>query len=186
VRSGLSTSPRLSSGAGDPRSLCFWWTPTNSPPLLLLLLLVSLAPGCTFERRPDSTTTARAEGGTAADSIRAVVTALETARARGDLAAALALFDSGAVVAGGQVGTLDGRGWVTAEAMLSGAAPDPVRTRELEESSISLLPGSALALNRYRDPEGGLPSVETVVLVRTPAGWRIRHIHHSPTPAGGG
>jgi ketosteroid isomerase-like protein len=154
------------------------------------LVVIPLA-ACTFERRPDPRTSAAAEGAERSDgdSIRAVITALDDARRRGDLAAALTLFDTVAHVTpmtaagttGGQAPWLNpeealGAGWTPG----SPGHPDP----GLLESRVEFLAaGSALVLNRYGDTTAGASeTLETVVLVRRPSGWRIRHLHRSAPP----
>lgn len=163
--------------------------------LAALLLLASLA-GCTFERRPDARTQATGSGErvTVQDSIRAVAGALDEARRKGDLAAALGLFDAGAhvtpLLGSGDPG--DPVPWLPPEEALAvrwapGSPGEP--ERDLLESRVEILPGgTALVLNRYGDPlAGGTPvALETLVLVRGPSGWRIRHMHRTdlpPTPA---
>lgn len=160
-----------------------------------LLLLASLT-ACTFERRPDARTPATGRGGgvTVQDSIRAVAGALDEARRKGDLAAALGLFDTGAHVTP-LLGSGDPDGpapWLPPEEALAarwapGSPGEP--ERDLLESRVEILPGgTALVLNRYGNPlAGGAPvALETLVLVRGRSGWLIRHMHRTdlpPTPA---
>lgn len=165
------------------------WGPR--PTALLGLLLLSLA-ACTFERRPDARAagTGGAGGASLQDSIRAVTEAFGEARLRGDLAAALGLFDSTARVtplrSSGDPGTLGP--WLTPEEALAarwapGSPGEP--HRDLLDSSLEILPGgTALVLNRYGDTRAsGTPvALETLVLVRGGSGWRIRHLHRTDLP----
>lgn len=173
--------------------------------LALLAFLAVHASACTFEQRPDRVErqgTARAAAGrsaaevAAADSVRAVLQAFDAALTAADTAAALALLDPALVVYEG--GSVDSTRAAYAaqhlpadmEFMRSGIA------REVIRSDIELLAGTALAVTRYRvsGEVRGRPmrseTAETMVLVRTPEGWKIRHIHWSSRrmepPAGGG
>ncbi len=121
------------------------------------------------------------------DSVRSVVEALNDARRRGDLAAALSLFDTAARVTPPAEAPLPDSlgGWLRPERALGyGWTPGAPGGRSLEllESQVEILPGgTALALGRYVDPgRGAAPAaLETLLLVRGPAGWRIRHLHRS-------
>lgn len=152
-----------------------------------LLVLVPL--GCTFERRPDGRGAAdpRTQALSVEDSVRSVVEALDDARRRGDLAAALSLFDTAARVTppvGAPFPDSLG-GWLSPDLALGyGWTPGAPGGSPLEllESRVEILPGgTALSLGRYVDPAGGgaPASLETLLLIRGPAGWRIRHLHRS-------
>ena len=162
-------------------------------PLLALCALLVVA-SCTFERRPDlagsgegdSTRPAVPSGPHAAaeDSVRAVVAAFREALRLGDVTRVAqlstpdaALVDQEEHVHWSRSGSsesrlpapLDGRreglGWV------------------LEDSSFDTLGASALLVNRYSATVSGedVPwaAIETFVFVRTPEGWRLRHLHRS-------
>lgn len=150
------------------------------------LLLLSAA--CTFERRPDPRAPRDPEVPSAArDSVAAVVAALDDARRRGDLASALLLFDTAARVTappqGGAIPPrfLPARDALAAEGGAPGSpAPEPLA---LVESTVELVGTStALALNRYGPSvgTGEAFALETLVLVRSGGGWRIRHLHRTP------
>lgn len=156
-----------------------------------VVLVASLTAGaCSFERRPDPLAGATgSQATTVEDSVRAVALALDGARRLGDLAAAAALFESSARTTPLHPEERGAGRWLTpGEALAGGWAPGTVNPHpeEVLESSVELLGGgSALVLNTLVDPEAeGMPAaLETLVLVRTPGGWRIRHLHRSPTDA---
>jgi ketosteroid isomerase-like protein len=117
-----------------------------------------------------------------------VVTDFMTALASGQLEAARQLMTVDAVVmANGQV-LGDREGYIDGAAKGDSAALRNVQ-RELLHRDASA--GSDLAWvlseKRMRGPVGGrgdLMVTETMLLAKTPAGWKITHIHWSGRPAG--
>ncbi|MBI4539892.1 MAG: nuclear transport factor 2 family protein [Gemmatimonadetes bacterium] len=157
-----------------------------------LALLLMLASACTFERRPDraeqrppAQAAPRPAEAAAADSVRAVLAAFDAALAAADTAGALALLDSALVVYEG--GLVDS----TRAAYAARHLPADMEfargalVRDVLGSQIVVLADAALTLARYHvsGQLRGRPvrseTTETMVLVRTPAGWKVRHIHWS-------
>ncbi|MBI4519705.1 MAG: nuclear transport factor 2 family protein [Gemmatimonadetes bacterium] len=153
----------------------------------MLLLLGAL--DCTFERRTDRPTDRPADSGqraaALADSVRAVIDAFDAALLAGDSTAVLALLDSALVVY--ESGAVDS----SRAAYASGHLQADMRflrsgvTKNVLSSDIEVLGAAALALTRYRisgDSDGQpvrMEGTQTMLLVRTPSGWKIRHIHWS-------
>lgn len=171
--------------------------------LLPVHLLGGLAAtGCRFERRADLT----AEGAAvnedlvtragvrtpAEDSVRAVVTAIEEALARGDVSRIANLTVPQTML----IDQEEAVRWYHDDPRAPlpralWARADPFWT--LAASHFVPLGASALLVNEYAAPDtpdaGDEPTwraAETFVLVRTEAGWRLRHLHRSWGPAGGG
>lgn len=155
----------------------------------MLALLVLGALDCTFERRTDRPSDRPAASGeraaALADTVRGVIDAFDAALLAGDTTAVLALLDSALVVYEG--GAVDS----SRAAYASGHLQADMRflrsgvTRDLLSSEVEVLGAAALSLTRYRtsDDAGGQPvrtqGAQTMLLVRTPSGWKIRHIHWS-------
>lgn len=115
--------------------------------------------------------------------VRAVVQAFGDALAAGDSTAALALLHPDLVVyESGHAETLAEyrSGHLAADIEFASA----VAFETLDED-LALFPGAALYTSRYtakgtfRGREIDAHGVETIVLVPTDGGWRIRHIHWS-------
>jgi hypothetical protein len=168
------------------------------PPLAALLGVGLFLVGCTFERRPTAGQSTDGPSSspptTVEDSVLTVVNSLQHARDRGDLAAALALFDGEARVSG-LVLRSDG------DAAPSWRSPrealEEEGSRSLVQPGLELLEssvawpggGTALVLRRYVDVERAPvePSaLESLLLVRGTGGWRILHLHRSFSSSGPG
>lgn len=118
-----------------------------------------------------------------ADSVKAVVHAFHGALAAGDSARALELLHPDVrVFEGGHAETLSEyrAGHLAADMAFSGSVE-----RAVVSESVSGRGDRALYLSEYRmtgtfrDEEIDARGTETMVLVRTGDGWRIRHIHWS-------
>lgn len=115
--------------------------------------------------------------------VRAVVEGFHSALEAGDSAAALARLHPDALIYEGghaeSVAEYRG-GHLPADIAFASAT-----TREITRESVSIWGDQALytsesrTTGRYRGREIDSHGTETVVLVRTPDGWRIRHIHWS-------
>lgn len=118
-----------------------------------------------------------------ATEVRAVVEGFSDALAGGDSARAISYLHPDLVVyEGGNAETLDEyRAHHLGADMAFLAAVDHTTTAEhLDVHGGTALYMSEYAMSgRYRDREVDLRGTETLVLVRTPDGWRIRHIHWS-------
>lgn len=126
---------------------------------------------------------AQAEDGPPADSVKAVVHAFHGALAAGDSAGALELLHPEVrVFEGGHAETLsEYRAGHLAVDMEFSRSVD----RDVVSESVSGGGGRALYLSEdrttgtFRGEDVDARGTETMVLVRTAAGWRIRHIHWS-------
>lgn len=160
----------------------------------VLLVLVAAAAGCHFEHRPEG----RNDAGEAADgadtldlsgaapvtdSVRVAVQGFEEALQAGDLSRAVGALHERATLYDEESG---GR-WDPSQA--DSLLPGSLQRRgeqlqwNLRESSVTLFGEAALVVNRYQASisRESTPwtAMETYVLLRTPAGWRIRHLHRS-------
>ena len=161
---------------------------------LLLLGSALLFAGCRFERRPDPNTNASVPDAgvflpsTANtpmdDSVRAVVSALDEALAVGDVSRVAQLTVPGATL----IDQEEGVRW-TRESP-AGTLPRALASRgdsplawALVDSKLTPLDGVALLVNEHHAlvTGEGVPwkAIESYVLVRTPDGWRVRHLHRS-------
>jgi ketosteroid isomerase-like protein len=160
----------------------------------LLLTAALLVAACRFERRP-----ALSSGGVAtvdgvpqpsaadtpmADSVRAVVQALVDALEVGDVSRVAQLTVPGATLLDQEEGLRWSREDVSAplpRALL--AQGEDALAWVLADSQLTPFTDSALLVNEYHAYVAGesVPwkAVETFVLVRTPEGWRARHLHRS-------
>lgn len=115
--------------------------------------------------------------------VRAVVEGFHAALESGDSAGALAYLHPDVVIyEGGHAETLtEYRSGHLASDIAFASATD----RQLTDSSLAVWGDQALytstsrTTGRYRDREIDSRGTETIVLVRTDDGWRIRHIHWS-------
>jgi hypothetical protein len=161
---------------------------------LFLLLLPLVQTGCTFERRADldedpEAATPALEADERIRSPAAVVRVFRDAVVVGDLSLALSLLHRPATIedelAGGDVGTLT-RGELLME----------LRRRHVEGlvlevlgTEVEVMGESAMVLTRLALIDQGEDGIgveagrayETVLLVLTEEGWRIRHLHRSMT-----
>ena len=119
-----------------------------------------------------------------AGSAEAVVAAFHAALERGDTAAALALMAEDVLVYE-QGGAERSRAEYAAE-HLAADAEFSRSTRSLTSGRRSRIDGDLAVVTsesrttgRFRDRDVNSAGVETMVLRRTPAGWRITHIHWS-------
>jgi ketosteroid isomerase-like protein len=161
---------------------------------LLVLAGALLFAGCRFERRPDPDTSAAVPDAglflpstlntPIEDSVRAVVSALDDALAVGDVSRVAQLTVAGATL----IDQEEGIRW--ARENPAGALPKALTARRdsplewaLVDSSLTPLDGAALLVNEHHAlvTGEGVPwkAVESYVLVRTPDGWRVRHLHRS-------
>lgn len=113
--------------------------------------------------------------------VRAAARALSEALARGDSAAALAsLHDDVLILEGARTETKDQyrSGHLRADIAFASAV-----TRETLREGVTITGDLALytrqyrTTGRYRDRDIDRTSSEALLLVRTAAGWRIRHVH---------
>jgi hypothetical protein len=162
--------------------------------MLALLLLPLLQAGCTFERRADldedpEAATPAMEAGERIRSPAAVVRVFRDAVVVGDLSLALSLLDRRATLvdelAGSHGETLT-RGELLMELRrrhVEGLVLEVLGT-EMEVAAESAMVLTSLALIDRGDDGIGIETgraYETVVLVLTEDGWRIRHLHRSMT-----
>lgn len=158
---------------------------------VVLLAALVAGEGCTFERRPDRLVAGAAAVDTAdvlagvRDSVRQVLDSFQAALVSADTAAALALLDSALVVYEG--GAVDS----TRDAYAAQHLPAGKEflgsglARAVLSQEIEVYGGVAVARALYRvsGEVRGQPlrseTAETMVLVRRPGGWKIRHIHWS-------
>jgi hypothetical protein len=162
-----------------------------------LLLTVGLAGsgGCWFEQRPEprnggggaaeaAAPAPTPETGALRDSVRAVITAFHDALRVGDGGRVASLSVPGATVLDQEEGVawhLGPEGGETLPGPLesgpNGLGWEPVST------DFVVWERTALVVDRYAATVEGeaVPwtAVETLVLERTPEGWRIRHVHRS-------
>lgn len=126
---------------------------------------------------------AQTAGAAAEAEARAVVEAFSEALAAGDSARAVSYLHPDLVVyEGGHAETLDeSRAHHLGADMAFLAAVEQTTTAEhLEVHGRTALYLSEYTMNgTYRDREIDLYGTETLVLVRTTGGWKIRHIHWS-------
>lgn len=173
----------------------------NRVRILLLAGFVagSAGAGCTLEHRPDiqpdeaaleaaDPATPRAS---AEDSARAVVSAFREALALGDGARVAALTAPDALL----VDQEEGVRWRHA-AEPAGVLPSPLvpggdgLAWTVTSSEYARLGEAGLLVTRYTAEVAGeeVPwtAVESVVVVRTEEGWRVRYLHRSRGPSDGG
>ena len=123
-------------------------------------------------------------GPAAAGSPAAVVEAFHAALARGDGAAALALMEEDALIYE-QGGAERSRAQYAAEHLTADAefARSTQRVRGQQRvrmgGELAVVTSESRTTGRFRDREVNSAGVETMVLRRTRAGWRISHIHWS-------
>ena len=160
-----------------------------------LLLTVGAAAACRFERRTDLVADEPAAAALylapdhpttpVEDSVRAAVLGLNDALGAADSARVVALTTPDAIL----VDLEQGARWTRA----GGPLPRPLAADEalawqIEGISFDLLAdGGALfsCLFGGTNPEGATWSaVESWVVVRTDAGWRVRYLHRSREPGG--
>ena len=160
---------------------------------ILFLVGVLLWPACRFERRPDLAADERVDGIPYAasdtaipveDSVRAILVAVSEAFRVGDVTRVAQLTTEDIVLMDQE----DEVHWTRPDAAAQLPRPlagggDPLGWT-LASSSFSLLgEGAALVALHFQAPAAGesVPStaVESWVLVRTAAGWRLRYLHRS-------
>lgn len=174
-----------------------------------LVLLVVMLAGCTFERRPDRASNGDGDGAYSlapegearvlqpADSVLLVAQLYREALEVGDLSRALSFLHPGAALYN------DAAALLPANASAGEVLLQELRLRqeglrlEVVDSEATILGDAALVLKRYRVSEAGAvaasddegdsdssaleseTALETIILVRSPTGWRIRHLHRS-------
>lgn len=120
---------------------------------------------------------------TDAEAVRATVHAFHAALAAGDSTTALGHLAPDVVIhESGRSETLDEyrSGHLRADVAFAAAV-----RREVTDEAVATWGDAALytarsrATGRWRERDVDAQGVETVVLVRTPEGWRIRHVHWS-------
>lgn len=160
--------------------------------LLVLLLLLA---GCRIEKRaepagvgadgagPADTTVLVRAGGAVQDSVRSVVAAFHDALRVGDGARVAGLTVPGATLVDQEEGVQwrrDAGGGRLPEDLAASA--DGLGWRRVA-TDFGVRSDVALLVDSYSATVSGesVPwtAVETFVVVRTPAGWRIRHLHRS-------
>lgn len=182
-----------------------WW---GTGRLVSLLVLTVAVPACTFEHRGNGGDEAEApsepadtveEGqvlGAADDPSEAVLQLVRTFRdatAHGDLALALSLVDRDAFLVD-ELAADVGPEWSRGELLLAVRARLADHLQFQEDSVVVAFPGGlATVYSRLTlaPLEGGVADTdsltgrmlhETVVLLPTSQGWRIRHLHRSILP----
>jgi hypothetical protein len=158
-------------------------------PLRALLVVVLAASACRFERRPDlpneagPTPSVNTVGNTVEDSVRALASAIDEALGVGDVSRMANLTVPMATL-------------IDQEEAVRWTRDDPTtplpRVLHGGADGLDWLPGgsrfvdlgdSALLINDYnasvRSGGGDWRAVETLILVRTPTGWRLLHLHRS-------
>jgi uncharacterized protein (TIGR02246 family) len=119
-------------------------------------------------------------------AIRSVVVAFVTALASGDSAAALALLHADAVIfEGGSWESLDDyrKGHLRADMrFLQAMKQETLRKVVTISSDLALVTKEFTTVGTLRERAVDSIGVETMVLVRTAGGWKIRHIHWSSRP----
>lgn len=166
---------------------------------VLMVLLVGAVGGCTLEHRPDvqpdgaAVSAADPAGAVATveDSARAVVAAFREALALGDGARVAALTVPGALL----VDQEEGVRWRRATEP-DGALPSPLGSARgglawaVVSSEYARMGEAGLLVTRYVAEVAGeeVPwsAVESIVVVRTEEGWRIRYLHRSRGPGEAG
>jgi ketosteroid isomerase-like protein len=119
-------------------------------------------------------------------AVRAVASAFSQALASGDSTAALALLHDEVVI-------FEGGSWETLEHYRSGHLRADMRflqaTKQEALRDVVSISGDLALLTRESSTTGTVGEraidsigVETMILVRTPDGWKIRHIHWSSRP----
>ena len=160
------------------------------------LLASTLLTACSFQPRADPRPAETGAAPTVRDSVLAVLSALNDARTSGDVSSALRLFAPGARVGGvtgeesGQPGQLAWQGPAEALEEVWGSTP-PGGDPALIEATIEFPAGRDLALVLTTLPgtvDGPEPTanLESLLLTRTPEGWRIYNLHRTAprtTPA---
>jgi hypothetical protein len=163
-----------------------------------LLAIALLASACRFERRPDLPGEGAGERASAAaqpgamtleDSVRAVASALDDALAVGDVARVALLSVPGATL----IDQEEAVHWTLGDPETP--LPQALAGRggrfdwRLRTSRFVELGGAALLVNEYEATVVGSGvswrAAETLIMVRTPEGWRLRHLHRSRGPEGG-
>jgi ketosteroid isomerase-like protein len=162
--------------------------------VLLLAWSAVFVAGCRFERRPalssedapppNGAPAGSALGAPLEDSVEAVVRALAEALDVGDVSRVAQLTVPGATL----IDQEEGRRWSREDA----AAPlpralltaaDGALSWVLADSKLTPFTDTALLVNEYHAYVTGesVPwkAVETLLLIRTPEGWRVRHLHRS-------
>ena len=160
----------------------------------ILLSVALLVAGCHFEQRPalssedaatlDGTPQTSALGTPLEDSVRAVVQALADALEVGDVSRVAQLTVPGATL----IDQEEGLRWSRQD--VSAPLPRPLLAQDddalawvLADSQLTPFSDTALLVNEYHAYVTGesVPwkAVETFLLVRTPDGWRLRHLHRS-------
>lgn len=121
--------------------------------------------------------------GSAENSIRAVVDSFALALATGDSLAALSLLNADVVIyEGGHAETREQyrSGHLRSDIAFASAVPRKTTSDDVMISGdVALYTSEYTAAGRYRDRDIDSHGTETMVLVRTPHGWKIRHIHWS-------
>lgn len=163
------------------------------------LLLAVIAGGCTLEHRPDvqpddeavAAETPSVPGASVEDSARAVASAFREALVLGDASRVASLTAPGALL----VDQEEGVRW-RRSAESDGPLPAPLGASRgglgwtVSASEFANLDGTALLVTRYGAEVAGeeVPwsAVESLVLVRTGDGWRVRYLHRSRGQAEGG
>lgn len=161
--------------------------------LLSLALSLSLAAGCTFERRADTENDEEGPDTAAAtrleilrDSLQATVGGFVEALRTGDHSRAVGMLHEEATLYDEE----SGHRWdpTQADSLLPGPMErDDAELRwELSESWAEIYDEAALVVLRYHATisreEAPWTAMETYVLVRADDGWRIRHLHRSRGP----
>lgn len=163
-------------------------------PVLVLLVTAALSAGCRFEKRPDlaagepvlgtAYTPTTPSGGATEDTVRATINAVREAFRVGDVTRVAQLTTRDAVL----IDQEDEVRWTRADAAAQLPRPlvggDEGLAWTLDDSSFSMLAAdAALVSHRFRASVSGesVPwtAVETLVVVRTEEGWRLRYLHRS-------
>ena len=155
----------------------------------LVLAALGWAAACAAQaHEPAKPLQAAAVAAPAAGSPAAVVEAFHAALERGDTAAALALMDDGVLVYE-QGGAERSKAEYAAEHLGADAefarATDGRRhdRRSRLSGDLAVVTSESRTTGRFRDRAVDSAGVETMVLRRTRAGWRIVHIHWSSRKA---
>lgn len=142
--------------------------------LALVVLLPTTATGVHAQTAPADTVEI---------AVRRVVDGFGRALASGDSAAALALLDTDVIIYEG--GHAENReqyrsGHLSNDiAFASAVSRKTIEDQVFVRGDIAVYTSRNQATGRFRNRDINRSGTETIVLVRTPAGWLIRHIHWS-------
>lgn len=141
---------------------------------MFFALAVLFVPAAVAAQQADSVTQAE---------VRAVVHAYHSSLAAADSAGALALLLPDVVIyESGHAETLAEyrSGHLRSDIRFAAATQRVIQAEAVSVwGDVALYTGRARTTGRWRDRDVDSAGTETMVLVRTPAGWRIRHIHWS-------